>query len=298
MSGRQVQAGDFVEYIGGNEAVHAIRSINPDGSLTIYPLNDQRNEKILFRRNGQWVIGGENVSHTLRFIEYIPWTPPEGIVFGRERFKNIENTPNLNNFIDYQNNKDVYIAPRENIEEVYDDFSIYQITKEQYLVLLILRIKGLTGNYDKAQVEWLLKSGLFPPTYDFGWIIQHEDLDMIKRVDRVSQATRIGYSDIIELLWSEMVEEPDPSSAVSEGVLFILNLSRYLSDKGIYPDEEELEFSFRRGDWSIPLIKVLIEKDAILDPQRAIELADESNEQEIVDLFISAYQPTKSAMKR
>ena len=193
---------------------------------------------------------------------------------------------------------DVYIATSEDIEEVYDEFSTYQITKEQYLDLLILRIKGEhQGHYGKAQVEWLLKMGLFPTTYDFVSMIQHEDLDMIKRVDQVSQAMEVRYFDIIELFWTEMAEGSN-SSAISEGVLFILNLSQYLSDKGIYPDEEELEFAFRRGDWSIPLIKILIEKDAILDPQRAIELADESGDQEMVDLFVSAYQPTKSARKR
>jgi hypothetical protein len=235
----------------------------------------------------------------LRFIEYVPWARPKEFAFGREFFKNIENTPNLNSFIDYWNNMDVYITPRENIEEVYDEFSTYQITKEQYLDLLTLRINGEhQGLYNKEQVEWLLKEGLFPSTYDFRSIIQHKDLDLIKRVDQVSQATNIGYYDIIELLWTEIAEESDPSTAISEGILFILNLSQYLSDKGIYPDKEELEFAFRRGDWSIPLIKILIEKNAILNPQRAIQLANASGDQDMVDLFTSAYQPTKSSRKR
>lgn len=289
---RPIQKGDFVVIDGNRDDLHAIRSVDPNGVIVIYPLNNQTNVKRLFQRNGQWIIGGENQGHTLQFIEYVPWIPPKGYLFGIERFINIRNTPNLNKFIDYVGDKDVYIAPIENIEEIYDDLSAYEITKEQYLDLLRLRINGTDqGHYNKAQVEWLLKAELFPQTYDFGWMIQHEDLDIIKRVDRVSQALRVNYSEIIELLWASTAEESD------ESIQFVLNLSRYLSDKGIYPDEDDLEFAFRR-EGSIPLIKVLIEKNAILNPQGAIDLARESGDQEMEDLLVSAYQPAKSARKR
>lgn len=298
--GRPIKPGDFV-IINGNreENVYAVRSIQDDGVIIIYPLDDQRDEKrLIWGGNGEGnrrYIEGVNGINELEFIAYDPFA---SYVDRPEEVGNPNNVPNNEEFWRYVYSNDHFV-PENDIEEIYDNLSNYRITEQQYINALSLMIQGYGDELSditisSQQVRWLFMKGLFPPTHDFFTITDLKDLDLdfIKRIGQISRPTNVQY-------YSSMMEEYSQAKRLGDDELAqdVLSIFQYIADMGVIPDESAMRH-VAYDDNLIPLLKIWVERNLIQDPQKLINMARESGNDEAAELLLSSYQPIKSAMKR
>ena len=314
-----VQAGDFVIFDeDAYENVHAIRSIQQNG-IIIYPLDNQRNEKRLFQINGHacdenpfsspkaraalpWVLAGENVSHTLKFVRYIP-LPSLVYGVGPDITEESQDMPNIEPYYDFSDHHYFRNLTVQQLDQAYKDLSAYGVTPEQFVNDFQIKMSGYVDefpphSFSKNQVEWMLKENLFPPTYELNHMIHLYDLNLIRRIDRVSRANDRDIYAVIMESYMDMILDDLEDAARRQ---FLLNLFEYLAGNGRIPSMNDLNLMIVSNNEDVSLLEFLqiwIDKNVITNYQRFIDMALKEDKPEIVELLTSSFQPTKSARKR
>jgi hypothetical protein len=311
MAHRTIVPGDFVWIVAPDAAdktLYAVRSILSGQEIRIYPLDNQTRESVLVFREDKWVVlGGENMGYTLEFKsgdpEYyqeindvadkefeVPGHPGEFQFpgHGAEMYAHHVNVPNIDAL--EEANKIHHTGSLEELDRVCADLSDLRITPQQFIHMMQELLNREEDHYFTSdQVEWLLKHGLVPKTYNLEGFLFDDVIGLLKRVDQVSQTSRVY--ETIDYVQDNQVNGLDEIM----GGLPLISYAEYFANKGEVPSRFELWSMTRESSFN-ETIRILLEKNLITFDSQMLEEIRSGENKELIQI-IQQLTPTKSAMK-
>jgi hypothetical protein len=306
MALRAIAPGDFVLITSPDAAdktLYAVRSILSGQEIRIYPLDNQTRESVLVFREGKWVVlGGENMGFTFEFKsgdpeyykaindeadkEFEVSGHPGRFEFqghGEESHAHHVNVPNIDALEEANETKD-YTDSLEELDLMYADLSDLRITPQQFIHMMQGPLNWEEGPLFKpAHVEWLLKHGLVPKTYNLDHFLDDLMIDYLTQIDQVSQASNV-YATLQSGHENDYVEDDD-----------LVFYSDYFANKEVIPSRDELDnivtnYLFNNA------IAALLMKNLITFDSQMLEKIRSGENTELIQI-VQQLTPTKSAMK-